>query len=61
VPNFSADSYGVYTHNNPSGAFRGFGSTQACFAAEIQMDKLARELGMTPRNSAESTATGPEP
>jgi CO/xanthine dehydrogenase Mo-binding subunit/aerobic-type carbon monoxide dehydrogenase small subunit (CoxS/CutS family) len=48
VPNFSADSYGVYTHNNPSGAFRGFGSTQACFAAEIQMDKLARELGMDP-------------
>ena len=48
VPNFWADSYGVYTHNNPSGAFRGFGSTQACFAAEIQMDKLARELGMDP-------------
>lgn len=48
VPNFRADSYGVYTHNNPSGAFRGFGSTQPCFAAEIQMDKLARELGMDP-------------
>ncbi|MFA6506219.1 MAG: molybdopterin cofactor-binding domain-containing protein [Treponemataceae bacterium] len=48
VPNFAADSYGVYTHNNPSGAFRGFGSTQACFACEIQMDKLARELDMDP-------------
>ena len=48
VPNFSADSYGIYTHNNPSGAFRGFGSTQACFAAEIQMDKLARKLNMDP-------------
>ena len=46
VPNFSADSYGVYTHNNPCGAFRGFGSTQASFAAEIQMDKLARALGL---------------
>ena len=48
VENVSADSWGIYTHNNPSGAFRGFGSTQACFAAEIQMDKLARSLGMDP-------------
>jgi aldehyde oxidoreductase len=43
-----ADSYGVYTHRNPSGAFRGFGSTQACFACEIQMDEIARALGMDP-------------
>ena len=48
VPNFAADSYGIYTHNNPAGAFRGFGSTQACFAAEIQMDKLARALHIDP-------------
>lgn len=46
IPNVKADSYGVYTHNNPSGAFRGFGSTQACFAAEIQMDKIAEAIGM---------------
>ncbi len=66
VPHFHADSYGVYTHNNPCGAFRGFGSTQACFAAEIQMDKLAEALGMDPaelrrRNGYESgsvTGTG---
>lgn len=44
IENVKADSYGVYTHNNPAGAFRGFGSTQASFAAEIQMDKLAKEL-----------------
>jgi aldehyde oxidoreductase len=43
-----ADSYGVYTHRNPSGAFRGFGSTQACFACEIQMDEIARAIGMDP-------------
>lgn len=48
VPHFHADSYGIYTHNNPCGAFRGFGSTQACFAAEIQMDKIARAIGMDP-------------
>ena len=43
-----ADSYGIYTHKNPSGAFRGFGSTQASFACEIQMDELAQALGMDP-------------
>lgn len=43
-----ADSYGVYTHRNPSGAFRGFGSTQSCFACEIQMDEIARAIGMDP-------------
>jgi CO/xanthine dehydrogenase Mo-binding subunit/aerobic-type carbon monoxide dehydrogenase small subunit (CoxS/CutS family) len=43
-----ADSYGAYTHATPRGAFRGFGSTQACFASEIQMDKAARALGMDP-------------
>jgi len=48
VPNVKADSTGVATHRNPSGAFRGFGSTQAAFAAEIQMDKLARSLGLGP-------------
>jgi selenium-dependent xanthine dehydrogenase len=48
VPCVKADSVGVATHSNPSGAFRGFGSTQACFAAEIQMDKLARALGIAP-------------
>jgi aldehyde oxidoreductase len=43
-----ADSWGVYTHRNPSGAFRGFGSTQASFACEIQMDEIARALRMDP-------------
>lgn len=48
VANVRADSYGYYTHHNPSGAFRGFGSTQATFAAEVQMDKIARALHMDP-------------
>lgn len=48
VENVEADSYGVYTNKNPSGAFRGFGSTQASFACEVQMDKLARALGVDP-------------
>lgn len=48
VTNVEADSYGVYTHKNPSGAFRGFGSTQASFACESQMDQLAEAIGMSP-------------
>jgi CO/xanthine dehydrogenase Mo-binding subunit/aerobic-type carbon monoxide dehydrogenase small subunit (CoxS/CutS family) len=48
VASVAADSYGVCTHKNPSGAFRGFGSTQASFACEIQMDEIARGLGMDP-------------
>ena len=43
-----ADSYGVYTHKNPSGAFRGFGSTQASFACESQLDQCAKAIGMSP-------------
>lgn len=48
VPNISADGYAVYTNNVPSGAFRGFGSPQNQFAAEIMVDRLAEALGMDP-------------
>ena len=48
VGNVEVDSYGIYTHNNPSGAFRGFGSTQVCFACESQIDQLAHGIGMSP-------------
>jgi aldehyde oxidoreductase len=48
VPNVSSVAVGVYTNNPVAGAFRGFGSTQVAFAAEVQMDKLARALGLDP-------------
>src|SRR4029077_9654853 len=48
VPNVHVDTYGVYTNNPPCGAMRGFGSVQAAFAYEAQMDKLAAELGVDP-------------
>ncbi len=48
IPNVSAVSVGVYTNNPVAGAFRGFGSTQVAFASEVQMDKLARRLGLDP-------------
>jgi CO/xanthine dehydrogenase Mo-binding subunit len=48
IPNISVDGYAVYTNNIPSGAFRGFGSTQAQFAVEIMVTRLAHELGIDP-------------
>ncbi len=44
VPNVKVDSKAVYTNNLPGGAFRGFGGPQGCFAAEMQMNKLAEAL-----------------
>jgi len=48
VDNVSIEGLAVYTNNPPCGAMRGFGAVQTCFAAEAQMDKLARELGIDP-------------
>jgi len=48
IPNVSSIAIGVYTNNPVAGAFRGFGSTQVAFASEVQMDKLARRLGLDP-------------
>jgi xanthine dehydrogenase D subunit len=64
VPNVHIDAYGVYTNNPPCGAMRGFGSVQAAFGYEAQMDKLAAALGMDPvefrcRNAMEQGAAGP--
>ncbi len=38
----------VYTNNPPSGAMRGFGAVQVCFAVEAQMDRLAEALSIDP-------------
>ncbi len=48
VPNVKVDGYNVFTNNIVCGAFRGFGSLQATFGAEMQMAKLAAALGMDP-------------
>jgi CO/xanthine dehydrogenase Mo-binding subunit len=47
-PNVRVNTYAVYTNNLPNGAFRGFGGPQGLFAAEMQMNKLAEALGMSP-------------
>jgi CO/xanthine dehydrogenase Mo-binding subunit len=48
VPNALIESTVVYSNNPPCGAMRGFGAVQTCFAAEAQMDRLARELDIDP-------------
>ena len=48
IPNVKVDTYGVYTNNVPTAAFRGFGGPQGIFVAEMQMNKLAQALGMDP-------------
>ena len=45
-PHVKVDCFAMYTNNAPSGAFRGFGVTQSCFAVESTMDVLAGELGI---------------
>jgi xanthine dehydrogenase D subunit len=48
VPNAVIHAVGAYTNNPPTGAMRGFGAVQSCFAYESQMDKLAAALDMDP-------------
>jgi CO/xanthine dehydrogenase Mo-binding subunit len=38
----------VVTNTPPNGAFRGFGAPQVTFAYEMQMEKIAAELGIDP-------------
>ena len=48
IENVATDGYTVYTNNVPSGAFRGFGSPQAQFAAESMVTRLAHALDLDP-------------
>ncbi|MBX3065250.1 MAG: xanthine dehydrogenase family protein molybdopterin-binding subunit [Anaerolineae bacterium] len=46
IPNVWVDVYCVYTNRQPASAMRGFGVTEASFALEVQMEKIARTLGI---------------
>jgi selenium-dependent xanthine dehydrogenase len=48
VPNAKSDCFAMYTNNVPSGAFRGFGVTQSCYAVEMTIDELAEQLQIDP-------------
>ena len=46
--NVDISGVAVYTNNVPGGAFRGFGVTQSCFAAEMNLNLLAEKAGISP-------------
>jgi CO/xanthine dehydrogenase Mo-binding subunit len=48
VPNVATDGIVVYTNNVPSGAFRGFGTPQAHWAAESMITRIAHALEIDP-------------
>jgi CO/xanthine dehydrogenase Mo-binding subunit/aerobic-type carbon monoxide dehydrogenase small subunit (CoxS/CutS family) len=48
IANVKVDTYGVYTNNTPSGAFRSFGALQVQFATETHLDICAERLGLDP-------------
>jgi selenium-dependent xanthine dehydrogenase len=48
IDNVDIEGRAVYTNNIPSGAFRGFGVTQTCFAMESNLNLLAARVGISP-------------
>ncbi|MEE8450041.1 MAG: molybdopterin cofactor-binding domain-containing protein [Thermodesulfobacteriota bacterium] len=49
VANIRSEGKIVYTNKSAVGAFRGFGTAQLTYALETHLDRVARELGMTPQ------------
>jgi CO/xanthine dehydrogenase Mo-binding subunit len=48
IPNVRVDACAVYTNKTMTGAMRGFGAPQVCFAYESHMDDIAQALGIDP-------------
>jgi CO/xanthine dehydrogenase Mo-binding subunit len=48
IPNVETDACAVYTNNQTTGAFRGFGQPQTIFANESVVDEVAGALGIDP-------------
>ena len=48
IDNLYAEAFVVYTNKTMTGAMRGFGAPQVCFAYESHMDDMAKALGIDP-------------
>lgn len=48
IDNVLAEAFVVYTNKTMTGAMRGFGAPQVCFAYESHMDDIATALGIDP-------------
>jgi len=59
IPNVKIDTYGAYTNNTPSGAFRTFGAMQSQFSTESHLDLCAERLGLDPFELREINAMRP--
>jgi CO/xanthine dehydrogenase Mo-binding subunit len=64
IENLAAEGFAVYTNKTVTGAMRGFGAPQICFAYESHMDSIARRLGIDPfemrmRNALEEGSASP--
>ncbi len=64
VENLLVEAFAVYTNKTMTGAMRGFGAPQVCFAYESQMDDIARALDIDPleirlRNAFDEGAISP--
>jgi CO/xanthine dehydrogenase Mo-binding subunit len=64
IENLLVEAFVVYTNKTMTGAMRGFGAPQVCFAYESQMDDIARTLGIDPlelrlRNAFDENSISP--
>ena len=64
IDNVHVEAFAVYTNKTPTGAMRGFGAPQVCFAYESHMDDIALALGIDPleirlRNAFEEGSESP--
>ena len=48
IENLYVEAHAVYTNKTMTGAMRGFGAPQVCFAYESHMDDMAHDLGIDP-------------
>lgn len=48
IPNISIQGKAVYTNNPMAAAFRGYGGPQAVTVTEMQVDRLAKKVGLDP-------------
>ncbi|NQV54297.1 MAG: xanthine dehydrogenase family protein [Rhodospirillales bacterium] len=64
IDNLHVEAFAVYTNKTMTGAMRGFGAPQVCFAYESHMDDMASVLGIDPLkirllNAFEENAASP--
>jgi 4-hydroxybenzoyl-CoA reductase subunit alpha len=60
IPRYRVEAVRVFTNKAPAGPKRGNGAPQPRFAQEIQMDKIAEQLGFDPAEMRKRHLTSPD-